>query len=371
MSTIKGFPITPRIIGRIAAGHTVKSAEGKNRPVKDDHFTITTLNQDKADGIWETHPIQEKLGKAKAKLTSIPVRIAYNDPDLNLSNRYTLFDNLTGRVTCSGDGKQARRMVKDQGVQDIDCPTPCMCPHGKYCKCFSRAYFRLEDQDDELGVFVLRTTSYNGLNSLYSTLSQLFGLTGGKMAGMPMRLVLSSKTTKLSFGEKVYFAELATREGQTLLEAIADGREFQQKLTDAGLSLDGLEEALRQGLQNSEFLNGLEDPDEFSWVSDEALASAVDESLTHGSGLKQLDSITEKLRKNPAGESTSAQDGMDAGPISAEAGIVVGTTQQNPEEGARAVQKIIPRKENGFPPAKPPISLQKPVNKPIRAFRMV
>jgi hypothetical protein len=365
MSTIKGFPITPRIIGRIATGHTVKNAEGKNRPVKDDHFTITTLNQDKTSSAWEAHPIQEKFCKAKAKLTSIPVRIAYNDPNLNLSNRYTLFDNRTGRVTCSGDGNQARRLVKDQGVQDIDCPTPGMCPHGEYCKCFSRAYFRLEGQDDELGVFVLRTTSYNGLNSLYSTLSQLFGLTGGKMAGMPMRLVLSSKTTKLSFGEKVYFSELTTREGQTLLEAIADGREFQQKLIDAGLSLDGLEEALRLGLQNSEFLNGLEDPDEFAWVSDEALASAA-ESAAHGAGLKQLDSVTEKSRKAPAKESLSTQDST---PAPVEIKTVADTPQQTIEETPQEAPAGISRKTRSLPPTRP-IQTRKPV-KPIRSFRMV
>lgn len=37
----------------------------------------------------------------------------------------------------------------------------------------SRAYFQVEGQDDELGVFILRTTSFNSLNYLGTRLAQL------------------------------------------------------------------------------------------------------------------------------------------------------------------------------------------------------
>jgi hypothetical protein len=69
---------------------------GKRLPEKDDQFTITSQIQNK-DG-WQT-PTDEQL-RAKAqnqKLRTIPVRMIFNDPELNLRAEYTLFDRQTGR----------------------------------------------------------------------------------------------------------------------------------------------------------------------------------------------------------------------------------------------------------------------------------
>jgi hypothetical protein len=72
---------------------------GKRLPEKDDQFTITSQIQNK-DG-WQT-PTDEQL-RAKAqnqKLRTIPVRMIFNDPELNLRAEYTLFDRQTGRPIC-------------------------------------------------------------------------------------------------------------------------------------------------------------------------------------------------------------------------------------------------------------------------------
>jgi len=287
--SIKGYPFTPRIIGRIATGHSSVSQSGKRLPVKDDFFHLTTLVQESGTGKWVPHPLADKLAKTNKKLQSIPITIAYNDPDLNLRNSYTLFDNQTGRVVCSGDGNRARCKIDGKGIQDIDCPTPDLCPNGKFCKNYSRAYFRIDGQGDELGVFVLRTTSYNGLNSLYSTLLQLAGLTNGHIAGIPLNLVLSTKTTRMSFGQPIYYAELEVREGQTLLDAITAGYAYQTRMAEAHLSLDGMEEALRRGAQNSDFV--CEEMPEDLYPEEELLAKAEKSAV----GLKQLDSVMAKL----------------------------------------------------------------------------
>ena len=81
---------------------------------KDDQFTITSQIQNK-DG-WVKHPLDEQL-RAKApnqnqKLRSIPVRMIFNDPDLNLRAEYSLFDRQTGRLICSGNGESCQRLVK-------------------------------------------------------------------------------------------------------------------------------------------------------------------------------------------------------------------------------------------------------------------
>ncbi|MEG2433426.1 MAG: hydrolase or metal-binding protein, partial [Acinetobacter sp.] len=80
---IKGLAITPPVLGRISIGKVVEK-NGKRLPEKDDQFTITSQIQGK-DG-WVKHPLDEQL-RAKAatdKLRTIPVRMVFNDPDLNL-----------------------------------------------------------------------------------------------------------------------------------------------------------------------------------------------------------------------------------------------------------------------------------------------
>jgi len=80
---LKGLSITPPIVGRIAIGKIVEK-NGKRLPEKDDQFTITTQVQQR--GEWILHPLNETLRKATAgKLRAIPVRVLFNDPDLNLA----------------------------------------------------------------------------------------------------------------------------------------------------------------------------------------------------------------------------------------------------------------------------------------------
>ena len=307
LNVVKGITITPPVVGRITMGHTqLSSRNGDMRalPVRDDHFGITTLVQNKVDRGWERHPLEAGLAKANGKLTAIPVRIAFNDPNLNLQNRYSAFDNRSGRVLCSGNGEKARRL-SDAGVQDIACPRPEVCKYGQaqHCKSMSRAYFRIEGNDDELGLFVLRTTSWNSLSALGTRLASLHGLTQGAMAGIPMMLVLKGKTASASFREVFYFADLVTRPGQTLLQAVNEGAEYQRTMADAGLSLTGMEDALRAGLANSDFADEIDDIDE--WLPDDALIAAAGgvETKAIKAGLGNLAENLKKLAEKSAGAS--------------------------------------------------------------------
>lgn len=308
----KGITLTIPIIGRITAGHTVLKGD-KALPVKDDHFTLTTLYQDRKTRVWEEHSLQKTLTKGEEKLRAIPVRIAYNDVNLNLHNSYSAFDPQTGRALCVGNGVRARR-ITEEGVKEIDCPRPEACEYGQRqrCKNFSRAYFRIEGQEDELGAFILRTTSYNSLDRLGSRLNQLSGLTGGRIANMPMLLVLETKTTTQSFREPIYFAELVTRPGMKILDAVKEAWDYQAAMEQAGLSLEGLEEALRAGLTNSDFADEIEDVEE--WLSDEDLIAAVQQQGPRNSGLRGMECLTQRLNSIAA-----QQPGAEpAGPTSAQ-----------------------------------------------------
>ncbi len=123
---IKGLAITPPILGRISIGRMIEK-NGKRLPEKDDQFTITSQIQSKEG--WIKHPLDDQLraNTPNQKLRSIPVRMIFNDPDLNLRAEYTLFDRQTGRPVCVGDGQTCQRLT-NQGVEQHPCPSPDLCP---------------------------------------------------------------------------------------------------------------------------------------------------------------------------------------------------------------------------------------------------
>lgn len=107
---IKGLAITPPILGRISIGKMVEK-NGKRIPDKDDQFTITSQIHSK-DG-WIKHPLDEQL-RAKApnqKHRTIPVRMIFNDPELNLRAENSLFDRQTGRPVCVDNSETCQRMT--------------------------------------------------------------------------------------------------------------------------------------------------------------------------------------------------------------------------------------------------------------------
>ena len=111
---IKGLTITPPVLGRISIGRVIVK-DGKRLPAKDDQFTITSQIQNKEG--WINHPLDEKLrAKSDGKLRQIPVRMLFNNPELNLRAEYTLFDRQTGRPLCVGDGEQCQRRTSN-GVE--------------------------------------------------------------------------------------------------------------------------------------------------------------------------------------------------------------------------------------------------------------
>lgn len=247
---LKGLAITPPTVGRISIGRVVEK-NGKRLPQKDDQFTITTQVQ--LGGGWVLHPLDEKLRKdAGGKLRNIPVRLLFNDPGLNLRAAYTLFDRDTGRPVCVGNGETARRVTKD-GVEVVPCPGPEACPFGKgACKLYARFNVVIGDSD-ELGTFVLRTTSYNTIRTLLARMAYFQAASGNLLAAMPLELKLRGKSTTLSFHTPIYYVDLVVREGMTLEEAIAAAKELDVKRKEAGFDQDALDEAARKGFANGAF----------------------------------------------------------------------------------------------------------------------
>lgn len=251
---IKGLAITPPILGRISIGKIVEK-NGKRLPEKDDQFTITSQIQGK-DG-WIKHPLDEQL-RAKApnqnqKLRIIPVRMIFNDPELNLRAEYTLFDRQTGRPVCIGNGETCQRQT-NQGVEQHPCPSPDLCPlaQGGNCKPYGRLHVNLEESD-ELGTFIFRTTGFNSIRTLAARLSYYHAASNGLLSCLPLQLTLRGKSTTQSYRTPVYYVDLTLRDGVNLQQAIQVAKEIDQQSKASGFNQHALDQMARQGYGNARF----------------------------------------------------------------------------------------------------------------------
>ena len=249
---IKGLAITPPILGRISIGKMVEK-NGKRVPEKDDQFTLTSQIQNKEG--WVKHPLDEQL-RVKApnqKLRSIPVRMIFNDPELNLRAEYSLFDRQTGRPVCVGDGETCQRLT-NQGVEHHPCPSPDLCPlaQGGLCKPYGRLYVNL-DESDEFGTFIFRTTGFNSIRTLAARLRYYHAASNGILSCLPLQLTLRGKSTTKSYRTPVYYVDLTLREGIHLQEAIQTAKEIDQKSKLCGFNQEALDQVALQGYSNAQF----------------------------------------------------------------------------------------------------------------------
>ena len=297
---IKGLMITPPVIGRISIGKVVEK-NGKRLPEKDDEFTITTQVQSR--GQWVLHPLDETLRQSvgqggikegsapsesngeetaeapasrtakhslkqtmgvdgqvdtaapppsKRKLRSIPVRVLFNDPDLNLRANYTMFDRSTGRPLCVGDGEACKR-VTAHGLEQMACPGPDVCAFGMgNCKPYGRLNVSIGDSDD-LSSFVFRTTGFNSIRTLVARLRYFAAVSGSHLPTMPLELRLRGKSTTQSHRSAIYYADLTVRSGTGLNAAIAQAKELSAQRQAAGFDQLALDEAARLGYANGSF----------------------------------------------------------------------------------------------------------------------
>lgn len=255
---LKGLAITPPVVGRISIGRVVER-NGKRLPEKDDQFTLTSQVQNR-DG-WVLHPMDDALRKeAGGKLRSIPVRLMFNDPALNLRADYSLFDRSTGRPVCVGNGETSRR-VGNEGVTQQPCPGPEVCQFASGdCKAYARFNVIVGDgEEDALGSFVLRTTSFNTIRTLAARLQYFSAVSGGRLACMPLELKLRGKSTTMSHRSAIFYVDLIVRTGLTLEQAVVEAIQKDEARRAVGLDQEALDEAAKRGFANGAFEDLAED----------------------------------------------------------------------------------------------------------------
>ncbi|KGT00124.1 hypothetical protein X985_1350 [Burkholderia pseudomallei MSHR4012] len=203
---------------------------------------------------WMLHPLNETLRKASpGKLRAIPVRVLFNDPELNLRADYSLFDRDTGRPVCVGDGQTCKRAT-DAGIETLPCASPDGCVFGQKggCKPYARLNVLIGDED-EMGSFIFRTTSFNSIRTLAARLHYFAAVSRNLLACLPLELKLRGKSTTQSYRSAIYYVDLAVRTGSTLEEALTQAHELDSRRKLAGFDQAALDAAARLGFANGAF----------------------------------------------------------------------------------------------------------------------
>jgi hypothetical protein len=276
---LKGLSITPPTIGRISIGRVVEK-NGKRLPEKDDQFTLTTQVQQR--GEWMLHPLNEELRKATSgKLRAIPVRFLFNDPDLNLRAEYSCFDRETGRPVCVGNGETCRR-AGDNGIEELPCPSPDACAFGQggACKPYGRLNVLIGDED-EMGSFTFRTTSFNSIRTLAARLHYFAAVSGNLLACLPLELKLRGKSTTQSYRSAIYYVDLCVRTNSTLEAAIVEARDLDARRKTAGFDQQALDTAAHAGFSNGAFEESIE---ESAAAAEEFYPAESGDDSSHGNG---------------------------------------------------------------------------------------
>lgn len=289
---LKGLALTPPIIGRITIGRVVEK-NGKRLPEKDDEFTLTSQVQGREG--WIHHPLDEALRAGlTGKLRSIPVRLLFDDPELNFRAHYSLFDRTSGRLLCAGNGQTCRRLA-ETGLQSQPCPSPELCEIGLggQCKPYGRLNVRIGD-DDELGSFIFRTTGFNSIRTLAVRLRYFDAVSGGRLSTMPLELRLRGKSTTLSRRTPIYYVDLTVRSGMTLSEAITQAKALAQERAASGFDQAGLDAAARECLSEGGFE---ETSEEMGAVLEEFFPPESPETEPETAPVVSPNSLSEKLRR--------------------------------------------------------------------------
>jgi hypothetical protein len=248
--TIKGLAPSLPERGKIKIGMkgaATKSGGGKSfqPPKKLDHFLVTTTDRAADGNFARDEAIHAKLG---AKPTEIPVRLIYDDPALNFPTRYAAYNGRT--LWCAGDGEEARRIKEDgKGHEMVTCPCPRQAPGyvgPDKCKINGALSVLIDGAPGVGGVWKFRTTSYNSVVGILSTLTFIRGITGGPIAGILFWLMVKPKQVADPSGapQTIYVVSLEYRGNVDDLQV--KGHEIALKRATTRISIQMIEGEARR-----------------------------------------------------------------------------------------------------------------------------
>lgn len=230
----KGAPITSR------QGTTFQP------PQKLDHFVVTTLERGADGNFVRDEAVHALIGDQPRR---IPVRLLFNDIEMNFMSRYACF---AGRqMWCAGDGETAQRMTRDGARETVQCPCPRIEQgyQGKdRCKVNGALSLIIDGIPGVGNVWTFRTTSWNSVQNLTSAMYQIKALSGGVLAGLPIDLVLAPKEVTAPDG-KMMKAWIVSMQFSGTVEDLRDvGYKLLEAEATHGMRVRQIEDDVRRRL---------------------------------------------------------------------------------------------------------------------------
>lgn len=259
---IQGLRLSLTEHGKIKIGGKGKKLDKKGggsyrQPEKYDHFKLTTNEKDEEGLLIIDEDLTSELKESNhvvlnndGNITGIPIRFLYDKDELNFPHRYNSYPG--GKLNCWGNGIISFKK-RDKFEKEHPCPCQRLDPTyiGKdKCKPTATMTCVLDGSEYFGQAHKFRTTSINSIVGILSGIELIRATTRGRIAGLPLMLMLTPKTTTIPGGKglttvyvvsicyrgtmenlRVKAIELIENEKQFLLEM----GEVEQKAIEAGV----------------------------------------------------------------------------------------------------------------------------------------
>lgn len=237
-------------IGRIKIGgledRVRRTSSGKEwqAPVKYEHFVVTTMERDKSGNFVKDEAIHSVIGDSPRELG---IRLLYNDIELNFRTELAFYQGKT--CLCRGDGEVAQRVDKETGeVTEVACP--CSKMNEKMgCKPHGLLNCLLEQCTLCGGVHRFATTSWNTIKGIISSLKFISACTGGKIAGLPLKLKYTKKATITKDGQSTTIPVIMIVYDGNPVQMLEAAIQNEKQRIEAGIRMETLETTVRKELK--------------------------------------------------------------------------------------------------------------------------
>jgi hypothetical protein len=179
-----------------------QNAKGNRLPQKIDHFLVYKNEKNTAGDFVIAAEIMTKLPEKPKKL---PVILLYNNVEDNFFTSLAYYTK--SRLMCSSDGETRQNWdEKTQTYVSGECPNKA-CTYFKEGNCkpsgILKCVLLLDGQIG--GAAVFRTHAWNSITYLVSSIKTLLNLSGGKIAGVPLYLIVSPETKIVKGKQRIIF----------------------------------------------------------------------------------------------------------------------------------------------------------------------
>lgn len=229
-------------IGKIKmGGHSDKKTQSGYRiPEKWNSFKIGSMIKDENGDVIIDEELTDLIGE---KCKELSVSFCFDIPALNMPNFYASF--TASKLQCRGNGKKAYRRNENGELDEIVCDRKnCQFAKEKKCKPYAKLSVILEKANRVGGVFVLRTTSYNTIRNLMSSMAFISNATGGILAGLRLKLRLMPATvTPNGLNKKVTIYVANLEYAGTLTELKEEAQKEIDRRLQLGFDMRKLEQS--------------------------------------------------------------------------------------------------------------------------------